>query len=114
MLTIKMVKIMSTETQEKISIQHRIVPRYGTYLEKDKVVLQIALPGVKKEDIQMKALKDYFSLKAQRGTTLFSLDLDFGIDIEPDQTKSQYEEGLLRVEFKRYNPLEHAYIVPIQ
>ena len=62
----------------------------------------------------MKALKDFFTLKAQRGDTMFSLDLDFGIKIEPEHTHTTYTEGLLRVEFKRYKPLEHAYIVPIQ
>ena len=58
--------------------------------------------------------KDFFTLKAQRGDTMFTLDLDFGIKIEPEHTHTTYTEGLLRVEFKRYKPLEHAYVVPIQ
>ena len=108
-----MVKIMA-ESENKNEIRYRVVPKYGTYLEEDKVILQIALPGVQKESIQMKALKDFFTLKAQRDNTLFTLDLDFGVRIEPENTKTTYEEGLLRVEFKRYNALEHAYAVPIQ
>lgn len=103
-----------SDQEQKTDLKYRVVPKYGTYLEADKVILQVALPGVNKDQINMKALKDYFTLKAQRGDTLYTLDLDFGIDIEPENTKSEYEEGLLRVEFKRYNPLEHAYIVPIQ
>ena len=104
---------MSTEMENKNSYRYRVVPKYGTYLEEDKVILQVALPGVQKNDIEMKALKDFFTLKAQRGETLYTLDLDFGVKIEPDNTKTHYEEGLLRVEFKRYNPLEYAYEVPI-
>ncbi len=103
----------STEKSEN-HFHHRVVPRYGTYLENDKVILQVVLPGISKEDIQMKALKDYFTLRAQRDDVLYSLDLDFGIEIEPEKTETKYNEGLLRVEFKRYNPLEHAYTVPIQ
>ena len=105
---------MSTENENTNNYQYRVVPKYGTYLENDKVILQVALPGVSRKDIEMKALKDYFTLKASHGDTLYTLDLDFGVKIEPESTKTLYEEGLLRVEFKRYNPLEHAYTVPIQ
>jgi HSP20 family molecular chaperone IbpA len=112
---------MSTENQEmeqpeqREQRKYRITPKYGVYTEDDKVVVQIALPGVKKADIQMKALKDYFTLRANRGEdTVYMLDLDFGVKIEPDKTKSTYEEGLLRLEFTRYKPLDHAYVVPIQ
>jgi HSP20 family molecular chaperone IbpA len=104
---------MSTETENTNKFHYRVVPRYGTYLEDDKVILQVALPGVQKEDIEMKALNDFFTLKAHQGDTLYTLDIDFGVKIEPNNTKSHYEEGLLRVEFKRYNPLEHAFEVPI-
>ena len=76
--------IMSTETEKTTEYRYRVVPKYGTYLEEDKVILQVALPGVKKDDIEMKALKDYFTLKAGRGETLYTLDLDFGVKIEPD------------------------------
>jgi HSP20 family molecular chaperone IbpA len=105
---------MEKQTDDQSDIKYRVRPKYGTYLEDDEVILQIALPGVEKENIKMKALKDYFSLSAKRGDTQYVLDLDFGVDIEPEYTKSEYSEGLLRVEFKRYNPLEHAYTVPIQ
>lgn len=106
---------MSTanQTAENPS-QYRITPRYGLYSEQEKVILQVALPGVKKADISMKALKDYFSLRAKRGEVEYVLDLDFGVKISPEKTVSEYSEGLLRLEFQRYNPLEHAYEVPIQ
>ena len=104
---------MSTEQEISNNYTYRVKPRYGTYLEEDKVILQVALPGVNRENIEMKALKDYFTLKASRGDTLYTLDLDFGVKIEPKSTKTNYEEGLLRIEFKRYNPLEHAFNVPI-
>ncbi|WP_457558424.1 Hsp20/alpha crystallin family protein [Candidatus Harpocratesius sp.] len=109
-------KIQSeTASKDEFRPKYRITPKYGVYTEDDKVILQIAIPGVKKENIHMKALKDYFTLRAQRDeNTVYMLDLDFGVKIEPEKTSSRYEEGLLRLEFKRFNPLEHAYKVPIQ
>jgi len=94
--------------------RYRVSPRYGVDLEGSKVILQIALPGVKRETIKMKALKDYFTLTAQRGEILYSLDLDFGLEIEPSKSKAEYSEGLLRIEFERYNPLESAFDVKIE
>ena len=56
----------------------------------------------------------YFTLRAKRDDILYTLDLDLGVDIEPKETKATYEEGLLRVELKRYKPLEHAFNVKIE
>ncbi|MHA1672175.1 MAG: Hsp20/alpha crystallin family protein [Promethearchaeota archaeon] len=105
----------ATQTDESVRKRYRITPKYGVYTEDDKVILQVAIPGVQKEAIQMKALKDFFTLRAIRGEdSIYVLDLDFGVKIEPEKTTSTYEEGLLRLEFLRYKPLDHAYVVPIQ
>lgn len=112
---------MSTEitpqTNESSTKQsrYRITPKYGVYTEDDKVILQVAIPGVQKDAIEMKALKDFFTLRAERGeNSIYALDLDFGVKIEPEKTTSTYEEGLLRLEFQRFKPLDHAFVVPIQ
>jgi HSP20 family molecular chaperone IbpA len=102
------------ETEKNIS-KNRITPKYGVYTEEDKVILQVAIPGVQKDAIRMKAMKDFFTLRAERGEdSIYMLDLDFGVKIEPEKTTSSYEEGLLRLEFQRYKPLDHAFVVPIQ
>jgi len=101
-------------SQDQEKYEHQITPRYSAWTEDEKLVIQIILPGVKKETIQMKALKDYFTLRANRDKILYTLDVDLGLEIEPTKTSAKYEEGLLRVELKRFNPLEHAYLVPIQ
>ena len=102
-----------SETSEP-EVRYRITPRYGVWTEKDHLLIQVALPGVKKDDIDMKALKDYFTLRAKRGEVMYSLDLDFGIKVEPKEVETEYNEGLLKVKFKRYNPLDHAYEVKIE
>ena len=113
---------MSTEPQESenkantddAESTYRVTPRYGIWTDDDKVRLQIALPGVKKEHIKMKALKDYFTLRAVRNEILYTLDLEMGVKIKPEDTHVEYQEGLLNLEFKRYKPLEDAYLVPIE
>ena len=102
------------EETRKPEYKYRIKPRYGVWSDEDKITIQVALPGVNKNDIEMKTLTDYFTLRAQRDDILYILDLDMGIEIEPKETKATYEEGLLRVELKRYKPLEHAFDIKIE
>ncbi|MBD3353701.1 MAG: hypothetical protein GF364_19610 [Candidatus Lokiarchaeota archaeon] len=99
---------------EKKEPKYRTIPRYTAWSEDEKIIVRVALPGVKREDIEMKALKDLFMLRATRDEILYSLDLELNVDIVPENTKTEYEEGLLRIELERYNPLQDAYNVPIQ
>jgi len=69
---------------------------------------------VSKENIKIKALKDLITLRAERGDTLYSLDLNLHFEIAPNETKTNYEEGLLKLKFSLYDPLKEAYIVPIE
>lgn len=102
-----------TESKEK-KYRYRVTPRYNAWIEEDKVIIQVALPGVLKKDIELKAMKDYFLLKAFRDDVLYHLSLDLSVDIEPKNTKTDYTEGLLRVELKRHDPLDDAFDVPIE
>ncbi len=102
------------ETRDEDAIRYRITPRYGVWTEKEHLMIQVALPGVKKENIEMKALKDYFSLRAKRDNIVYTLDMDLGIDIEPKEAETKYEEGLLNLKFKRYHALDHAFEVKIE
>ena len=61
----------------------------------------------------MKALRDYFTLEATRDDVKYELELNLGVEVVPGKTKTTYDEGLLKVEFERYNPLDDAYEVPI-
>jgi HSP20 family molecular chaperone IbpA len=91
-----------------------IIPKYGISYENEKYILRVALPGVVKSDIEMKALEDFFTLRATRDTILYRLDLDLDFQVETEKIKAEYKEGLLRVEFTPYNPMEHAFKVPIE
>jgi len=101
------------EKSKENTPSYQVRPKYGAWMEDEKLILEIVLPGVKKDHIQMKSLKDFFMLRANRENIQYTLDLDLNMDIIPEKTKAIYEEGLLRIELQRYNPLEAAYIVPI-
>jgi len=102
------------ENEKKSTMKYQIRPKYGAWMEDERLILEIVLPGVKKNQIQMKSLKDYFILTADRDNNIqYALDLELNMEIVPEKTKATYQEGLLRIEMQRYNPLEKAYIVPI-
>jgi len=108
--------VQSPETDKKMEEikevpKYKVTPNYGAWLDEDKFVLEVALPGVAKEKVQMKALEDYFSLRADRDNIIYTLDLDLNFKIEPGKVTTKYAEGLLHVEFERYNPLQHAFTV---
>lgn len=108
-----MIESPQTQPAEE-KTRYRVAPRYGMWHENGKWVLQIALPGVSKEHIQIKTLDDYFQLRATRDDILYSLDLDFNFRVEKDKTHAEYKEGLLKIEFTKYDPLQHAYEVKIE
>lgn len=106
-------KSLEEKSQKNLS-QYQVRPKYGAWIEDNKrLILEIVLPGVKKDQIQMKSLKDFFMLRANRENIQYALDLELNMEIIPEKTKAIYEEGLLRVELTRFNPLEQAYVVPI-
>jgi len=109
----KMMESPQTQPAEE-KPRYRVTPRYGMWHENGKWVLQISLPGVSKEQIQMKTLEDFFQLRATRDDILYSLDLDFNFKVEKDKTHAEYKEGLLKIEFTKYDPLQHAFEVKIE
>ncbi|MHA1734094.1 MAG: Hsp20/alpha crystallin family protein [Promethearchaeota archaeon] len=106
-------KDVQEKKEEKTKSLYRVTPRYSAWLGEGKFIVQVALPGVAKENVHIRALEDYFQLRAERDNIEYTLDLDLNFRIEPDKVTTNYVEGLLRVEFERYKPLEHAYDVPI-
>jgi len=99
--------------EKKENNAYKIRPKYGAWMEDDILILEVFLPGVKKDQIQLKTTNEYFTLRADRENFQYSLDLELNMEIVPEKTKARYEEGLLHCELFRYNPLEAAFIVPI-
>jgi HSP20 family protein len=114
---IRMTEVQSVEKntcQEECKCQYSITPRYQAWSEEDNIELRVVLPGVEKKDIEMKATTDSFMLRAKRDGVLYRLDLDLNVDVDTKKIKAEYHEGLLKVQLVRHNPLDDAFVVPIQ
>jgi HSP20 family molecular chaperone IbpA len=102
------------KSNEEVENLTKVTPRFTAWMEDDKIIVRVVLPGVERKNIEMKALQDRFLLRARRENLLYDLDLGLDVDIEPDNANAEYKEGLLRIELIRHNPLDDAYNVPIQ
>ncbi len=76
--------------------------------EKGKITLEIALPGVKKENISVKALPTWVHLDAKRERIEYSANQDWGAEIVPEKTQAKYDNGLLQIIAKIKDPFEDA------
>lgn len=101
------------EQKPEESPRYRVTPTYSAWLVGNEFVIQVAIPGVERENIKMKALRDLFYLRAERDNIEYALDVNLNFEIDPNQVTAKYVEGLLRVVFERLNPLDEAFDVPI-
>jgi len=101
-------------TQEEKKYRYSTTPRYQAWSEDENIEIRVVLPGVDKKDIEMKALSDTFMLRANRDDILYRLDLDLNTEIDTKKIKAKYHEGLLSVSLVEKNPLDDAFVVPIQ
>jgi HSP20 family molecular chaperone IbpA len=102
------------EKAEEESPKYWAIPSYHSWRDEEKITIEIALPGVKREHIKLKTERNNFMLEAKRNRTQYELNLRIRDDIEAEKTSAKYEEGLLTVELKRYKPDEHAVDVKIE
>lgn len=105
----------SKPIEEKKTVEPRyfVVPRYGWYFDEKAFIIEIALPGVSRDTIKIKALHDYFTLTAQREEIGYKLALEMGFEIDPAKIKATYHEGLLKVELPIVDPMSRAVEVKI-
>lgn len=78
-----------------------------------KGTLEIALPGVKKEDIELKINEDSFSLSAVRGEIKYVASQTFCCPVVPEKAKAKYENGLLQIDLPFKDPMENAVTVKV-
>jgi len=95
----------------------QIIPRVDVYETEDKVIIEAELPGVKKEDIEVK-IKDnnviirgeikreeekqdrnYF--RAERFYGKFERVIPLMVEVKPEEAKATMENGILRLEIPK-------------
>ena len=72
------------------------------------VEIEVALPGVQKEQISFKVLPTWFNLLARRGQMQYAANQAFGAEVVPEKTHAKYDNGLLTIVAHIRNPLDVA------
>lgn len=91
-------------------IKYRVRPtRYVNYDCADNTwEIEFHLPGVKKEEIDIKFLNNAYSLEAKRDAALYHASEYLPFEINLDSIKADYNNGLLHVNGKIKDPMEDA------
>jgi len=101
------------ETEEEI--YYRVFPDISQYTDKEgkKIIVEISLPGVKKEKILLKALPTWFHIEANRGNMQYAGNAPFNDEIIPDKTTAKYDNGLLTITAFVKDPNENAQVITL-
>lgn len=81
--------------------------------KKSTLHLEFTLPGVKKEDIDLKLNEDGFNLRADKRDIEYVSSGSFCCPVEIKKTEANYENGLLYIEIPLKDPWKDAYNVTI-
>jgi len=94
----------------------RVAPSTVAYAddEKNKLVVEFAIPGAPTDTIDLKLLPDSVHLTAPANDIEYVSALALAWPVKPDKAEAIYEHGLLRIEVPFKDPMEDAVKVPIK
>ncbi len=82
--------------------------------EEDEVVRIVAdIPGMSKENIDLRCTPNALSIRAEGRTRAFYKDLALPCDVDPDSAKAEYNNGVLEVTLDRIATAEEGVKVRI-
>lgn len=94
----------------------KVSPEICAYVDEDHTHLTIeaAIPGVKKEQIDIKMHDDSFSLRAPADRVEYVAAMAFCCPVKPQAARAKYENGLLKLEVPFKDHMEDAISVEIE
>ena len=94
----------------------RVAPSTVAYAdeEKNKLVVEFAIPGAPTDTIDLKFLPDSIHLTAPARDIEYVSALALAWPVKPDKAEATYENGLLRIEVPFKDPMEDAMKVAIK
>jgi HSP20 family molecular chaperone IbpA len=93
----------------------RVAPHTVAYAdgEKNRLIVEFAIPGAPTDTIDLKLLPDSVHLTAPAKDIEYVSGLALAWPVKPDKAEATYEHGLLRIEVPFKDPMEDAVKVAI-
>ena len=109
-------EITANEVARMIENRIRVAPNTVAYAdtEKDKLVVEFAIPGAPTDTIDLKLLPDSVHLTAPARDIEYVSAQALAWPVKPDKAEAIYANGLLRIEVPFKDPMEDAVTVVIK
>ncbi len=93
----------------------KISPDVCSYTSEDntRLIFEVTIPGVERENIELKVLDDSFTLRAPREDIEYTVALAFCCPVKAKEVKAEYHNGLLTIEAPYKDLFENAVRVKV-
>lgn len=108
-------KAKAANTLEQVE-KVKVSPRLCAYSDREhtKLHIEIELPGVRQEDIDLKMHEDSFALHAERDDVVFVGSYATCCSVNPDKAEAVYNNGLLKVDVPYKDAMSEAKEIKIR
>ena len=92
----------------------KVVPNFWSAYHDDKeFTVEVALPGVKKEDVAVDVTSDGFCVEAPRGDFEYSSCYTLAHEVDPKKARARFASGLLTLNLP-FRARPHGKRIPVK